>query len=39
MQVCLHFGRKLLQEKERRPLDQFLEDWQAAVPEVRIQGR
>jgi hypothetical protein len=35
LQVCLHFARNLLQQEGRRPLDQFLEEWQASVPEVR----
>ncbi|KAK9915250.1 hypothetical protein WJX75_006737 [Coccomyxa subellipsoidea] len=31
--VCLHFARKLLLQQERWPLDQYLEEWQASVPE------
>lgn len=34
VQVCLHFARKLLLQQERWPLDQYLEEWQASVPEV-----
>lgn len=34
VQVCLHFARKLQQQQDRWPLDRFLEDWQASVPEV-----
>ncbi len=36
LQVCLHFARKLLPQQERWQLDQFLEEWQATVPEVSL---
>ena len=35
MQVCSYFAEKLLASRPRWPFEDFLEEWKAAVPEVK----
>lgn len=34
MQVCLHFGRKLLRGRNQWSMNEFMQSWQGSVPEV-----
>ena len=38
VQVCLHFARKLLRDRTKWPLHDFMQTWQSSTPEVCLHA-